>query len=120
MLFRSMLAAGGDYDASLLVLDSIWSNCQMEVQGDVVVAVPTRDLLLVTGSRDPQGILKVKEIVHKASNGSAYRLTQKLFVYRNGKFHEFRDGAEPDDATSPSQPAGTEKNQPPAAAGSGR
>ena len=90
-----MVAAGGNYEASLLLLDSIWSDGQMKVKGDVVVAVPTRDLLLVTGSQNPQGIKKVKQIVKEASTGGSYRLTQKLFVYRHGKFDEFREAAEP-------------------------
>ena len=86
-----MLTAGGDYEASLLLLDSIWSGGQMDVKGEVVVAIPTRDLLLVTGSQNPQGIEKMKQMVKEALSGGAYRLTQKLFVYRNGTFNEFRE-----------------------------
>ena len=89
-----MLTAGGDYEASLLLLDSIWSSGQMDVQGDIVVAIPTRDLLLVTGSQDRQGIDKVKRMVKEAWSGGSYRLTPKLFVYRTGKFEEFTEGAE--------------------------
>lgn len=84
-----MLTAGGDYEASLLLLDSIWSDGEMDVQGDVVVAIPTRDLLLVTGSQNPQGIEKVRKMVNEAVTGGAYRLTEKLFVFRNGRFEEF-------------------------------
>jgi len=89
-----MLTAGGDYEASLLLLDSIWNDGQMEVNGDIVIAVPTRDLLLVTGSRNPLGIEKMKQMVKEASSRGAYRLTQKLFVYRNGHFGEFKEGAD--------------------------
>jgi uncharacterized protein YtpQ (UPF0354 family) len=88
-----MLTAGGDYEASLLLLDSIWSGGEMELKGEMVVAIPTRDLLLVTGSKDPEGIEKVKRMVKEASSG-AYRLTQKLFVYRSGRFEEFTGASE--------------------------
>ena len=84
-----MLTAGGDYEASLLLFDSIWSGLKNSVQGDVVVAVPTRDLLIVTGSDDAQGIDKMKQIIQQAWSGGPYQLTQKLFVYRAGKFNEF-------------------------------
>ena len=84
-----MINAGGDYEASLLLLDSLWTDGQMQVQGDFVVAIPTRDLLLVTGSRDSQGIEKLKQVVEQAAKDGSYRLTSKLFVYRNGKFVEF-------------------------------
>lgn len=84
-----MITAGGDYEASLLLLDSIWSSGQLEVKGDVVVGIPTRDLLLVTGSQDAEGIEKLKRLVNDATNKGSYRLTQKLFVYRGGRFSEF-------------------------------
>lgn len=90
-----MVSAGGDYEASLLLLDSIWSSGQMDVKGDIVVAIPTRDLLLVTGSQNPQEVEKVKQMVKEASTSGSYRLTQKLFVYRNGRFEEFIGNAEP-------------------------
>jgi uncharacterized protein YtpQ (UPF0354 family) len=85
-----MLTAGGDYEASLLLFDSIWSDIKKEVRGDVVVAIPSRDLLIVTGSEDSQGIEKMKQIVQKASAEGSYRLTTKLFVFRDGKFEEFK------------------------------
>jgi uncharacterized protein YtpQ (UPF0354 family) len=90
-----MITAGGDYEAGLLLLDSIWSGGQMDVKGDVVVAIPTRDLLMVTGSQNPQGLEKMRQMVQEASTGGSYRLTQKLFVYRSGRFVEFTGSAEP-------------------------
>jgi len=88
-----MITAGGDYEASILLLDSVWTDLQKEVNGDIVVAIPTRDLLIVTGSEDPQGIEKMKQIVQKSSAEGSYRLTTKLFVYRNGKFERFKDSS---------------------------
>lgn len=89
-----MLTAGGDYEASLLLLDSVWNGGQMDVTGDLVVAIPTRDLLLATGSRNPQGIEKMKQMADEAFGRFAYRLTRKLLVYRNGSFSEFNESAE--------------------------
>lgn len=89
-----MFTAGGTYEASLLVLDSIWTSDQVKVMGDLVCAVPTRDLLFVTGSQNPQGIAKIKEMVQKVYSDGSYRLTQKLFVYRNGQFTEFQEDME--------------------------
>jgi uncharacterized protein YtpQ (UPF0354 family) len=57
-----MLGAGGDYEASLLLFDSIWSGLKEAVRGDVVVAIPSRDVLVVTGSEDAEGIQKMKKI----------------------------------------------------------
>jgi uncharacterized protein YtpQ (UPF0354 family) len=86
-----MIGAGGDYETSLLLLDWVWNTGQFDVRGDIVVAIPARGRLLMTGSRDAQGIKNIKKMVKLAMNEGAYRLTSKLFVYRNGKFVEFKE-----------------------------
>ncbi len=84
-----MMAAGGDYEASLLLFDGLWNGMKSEVQGDVVVAIPTRDLLVVTGSEDAEGIQRMKKIIEDVTAKGSYRLTKKMFVCREGKFREF-------------------------------
>lgn len=84
-----MIAAGGDYEASLLLFDNLWDEMKSEVKGDVVAAIPTRDLLIVTGSDDAQGIQSMKKIIADATAKGSYRLSKKMFVYRGGKFGEF-------------------------------
>lgn len=86
-----MLTAGGDYEASLLLFDNIWSGNSFKVDGDYVVAVPARDLLLITGSKDQAGLAKIREIARKTMAESPYYLTSDLFVYRNGHFTKFQD-----------------------------
>jgi len=83
-----MMIAGGDYEASLLLFDSIWTDGTVKVKGDIVVAIPTRGMLLVTGSQDPNGLRAMREIVAKNADGP-YRLTTSLFVYRKGRFVKF-------------------------------
>src|SRR5262249_47752756 len=80
-----MMIAGGDYEASLLLYDSIWTDGTVKVKGDIVVAIPTRGMLLVTGSQDRSGLKRMREIVAKSAEGP-YRLTTALFVYRKGRF----------------------------------
>jgi uncharacterized protein YtpQ (UPF0354 family) len=82
----SMVKADGDYEASLLLFNELWSNGQIRVDGDFVVAIPARDLLLVTGSRNLAGIAKLRELASRAVRASSYHLTEQLFVYRNGSF----------------------------------
>jgi uncharacterized protein YtpQ (UPF0354 family) len=84
-----LVAAGGDYEASLLLLDDVWSGGQIKVNGDIVVAIPARDVLLVTGSRDRTGVRKVRELATKLVAEGPYGLTDALFVYRNGRFTKF-------------------------------
>ncbi len=84
----SMITAGGDYEASLILFGDLWAGIP-DVAGDIVVAIPSRDLLLFTGSQDRQGVTKLRELAAKFLEESAYHLTDSLFVYRNGKFVPF-------------------------------
>jgi uncharacterized protein YtpQ (UPF0354 family) len=85
----SIISAGGDYDASLLLLDDIWSGGQIKVNGDIVVAIPARDVLLVTGSRSRNGLKAIRELAAKYVATEPHRLIDTLFVYRNGRFTKF-------------------------------
>ena len=84
-----LVSAGGDYEPSLLLIDEVWSGGQVKVNGDIVVAVPARDVLLVTGSRDRTGLKRIRELAAKFVAQAPYGLTDTLFVYRNGRFAKF-------------------------------
>jgi uncharacterized protein YtpQ (UPF0354 family) len=85
----SIISAGGDYEASLLLLDEIWSGGQIQVRGDIVVAIPVRDALLVTGSRSRNGVKALRELAAELAAKGPHALTTTLFVYRDGKFTKF-------------------------------
>ena len=85
-----LINAGGDYEASLLLADTIWSSGQIKVDGDTVVAVPAKDALLVTGSHNRAGIVRLRALAAEIAAGP-YGLTQTLFVYRDGKFVRFEE-----------------------------
>ncbi len=85
-----MFTAGGDYEASLILFDDIWKSRKIDVKGEFVVAVPSRDVLLVTGTGDPAGIAKLKDMVSKISSEAPYRISPHLYVFKDGKFERFR------------------------------
>ncbi|MCX6956203.1 MAG: DUF1444 family protein [Verrucomicrobia bacterium] len=84
-----MMTAGGDYEASLLLDEKIWTGGQVKVEGDIVVAVPARDMLLITGSKSAAGLAKLKALAEKNAKTAPYRLTAQPFVFRDGKFVPF-------------------------------
>ena len=84
-----LVTAGGDYEASLLLIDEIWSGGKVKVDGDIVVAIPARDTLLVTGSRNRAGLKRMRELTAKAMAKGPYELTDTLFRYRDGRFIKF-------------------------------
>lgn len=84
----SLVSAGGDYDASLLLADALWSSGQIEVDGDIVAAAAAKDALLVTGSNNQAGIVRLRALAAELAAGP-YGLTPVLFVWRSGKFVVF-------------------------------
>ncbi|MGK0188077.1 MAG: hypothetical protein ACI9R3_003869 [Verrucomicrobiales bacterium] len=84
-----LISAGGNYEASFLLFDEFWESDILEVEGDYVVAIPTRDLLLVTGSKNVDGIERVRNVAGDASSSGAYTLTPVLFVRKDGAFEVF-------------------------------
>lgn len=53
------LAAGGDFEAEALCLPGIWEYCSEELKDDLLIAVPTKDMVLFTGAGDKKAIQKM-------------------------------------------------------------
>ncbi len=83
-----LISAGGDFEASLLLADKLWSSDQIKVDGDIVAAVPAKDVLIVTGSHNAPGQARLRAAAARFAPGPN-GLTTALFVYRYGKFVKF-------------------------------
>ncbi|MBO9565818.1 MAG: DUF1444 family protein [Niastella sp.] len=84
-----MVTAGGNYEASLILPSVLWTKENFAVKGDFVMAVPSRDLLLITGSNDKAGIAKLKEFVAKSYKTGNYTISDHLFKWTGKKFERF-------------------------------
>ena len=83
-----LITAGGEFDASLILADNLWTGGQIKVDGDIVVAVPAKDVLIATGSHNAAGLARLRAAAAKFASGPN-GLTSALFVYRDGKFVRF-------------------------------
>ena len=83
-----LISAGGEFDASLLLADNLWSGGQVKVDGDIVVAVPAKDVLIATGSHNLPALTRLRAAAAKFASGPN-GLTTALFVNRDGKFMRF-------------------------------
>jgi uncharacterized protein YtpQ (UPF0354 family) len=83
-----MITSHADYGASLVLVDSIWSGDQIKVNGDIVVVVPAKDVVLATGSRDRKNLTAMRQLAHDLAKGNG-GLIDTLFVYRQGKLVKF-------------------------------
>ncbi len=84
-----MITAGGNYETSLILLNEIWTKENMPVKGDIIIAIPTRDLLLIAGSKDAEGITKIKSVAKEAWETGPYQLTPDLFFWNGKKFEPY-------------------------------
>ncbi len=84
----SMLVADGMYEASMLLFEGIWNKQQFPVKGDIVVYVPARDVVLITGSEDITSLATIQEILFD-EQGFAHPISNIGFTMKQGKWERF-------------------------------
>ncbi|SEG56121.1 hypothetical protein SAMN04489712_106286 [Thermomonospora echinospora] len=57
------VTAGGDLEAGLVLDDGFVDKLAQDVEGDLVVAIPARDLFVATGTGHPDGVEKLRWVV---------------------------------------------------------
>jgi hypothetical protein len=84
----------GDRLVSWLDLDrlSLSRRLAASVAGDLVVGVPARDVVVVTGSQSQEGLAKARSAVDRVfSAGDQYLLARTLLVRRDSRWAALRD-----------------------------
>lgn len=74
-----MLTAGGDYVASLLLFDDVWAEIHETTEGDIVAAVPSRDVLFFTDSSSKEGIEELRAAITRVTNSGGYQVSSTMF-----------------------------------------
>lgn len=75
-------------ESSLLLIDAIWEDLGRVVPGEVVVGVPARDAVIVTGSQSAAGLERVRRAVNRTLCARPqYPLSAELFI-RRGRYWE--------------------------------
>lgn len=80
------LTIGGDMESSLLLLKEVWTKENLPVNGSLIIAVPNRDLVLVTGTNNKWGIDKIKKFAKEGYTQGQYPISPKLFKWNGHKF----------------------------------
>jgi hypothetical protein len=73
----------GDYESSLLLLDSVWDELEAELGGPVAVAAPTRSLVAAARADDAASVARLRSLIADATF-DPYSVSEELFVRRNG------------------------------------
>lgn len=85
------ILAGGVYEASLILSKTMWNKENFSVDGDIVIAMLTRDMVYVTSSKNKQEINKLKSLALKDFENENYQVSPFLFRYNGTAFERFRD-----------------------------
>lgn len=81
--------AGDAYEAVLLILDGFWDqHVRSVVAGDIVVAAPRRDVLLIADAAVAGAVAALRERANEVFRGStdAHGLSAQVMVRRDGRW----------------------------------
>jgi uncharacterized protein YtpQ (UPF0354 family) len=71
--------------STLLLAESVWTGLADSVPGELVVGVPARDVVIVTGSQSRPGLERVRRAVNRMFfAGDRHLLTRHLLIRRGG------------------------------------
>jgi hypothetical protein len=92
----SLMLSFDGLESSLLLATEFWTRLQGILPGELVVGVPARDVVIVTGSQLQQGLEKVRRAVDRVFfAGDENLLTRSLLVRRGGTWEPFDRPARP-------------------------
>jgi len=83
----------GDLEASLLLVDDLWDRIAPQLPGDLIAAVPARDVLMASGTDVAGGPAALSSGIERvwAVSNPRLRLTRSMLIRRAGAWH-VRDG----------------------------
>jgi uncharacterized protein YtpQ (UPF0354 family) len=77
-------------ESSLVLADPFWDSLEGNVPGELVIGVPARDVVIITGSRSRSGLEKAKRAVDRVFYaGGEHLLWRDLLVRREGQWEIF-------------------------------
>jgi len=85
-----VVTAGDSYEAARFLLHKQWEKIAKEIEGDLIVAIPTRDLVFFTGSADENRVRILTELAKRVVEREPYSLTDRLFKWTPAGWVEFR------------------------------
>jgi len=81
-----ILMAGGKYEASLILSSQIWTKEFLPVDGEFIIAIPKDGMLIITGSNNRSGLVKLKEMVMDSYKSGNHKISDHLYKLTGNKF----------------------------------
>ena len=82
----NIAVTGNDLEATLLLVDKVWSDMAQHVHGEILVSVPRRDRILMCDSANPVALSTLRAQAQEFfdEQNDAHRLSTQLMVRRQG------------------------------------
>lgn len=78
------------YEASLLLLDDLWNAPIVAVVGSIVAFVPARNVVVVTGADDAEGVRIAAHLANKWFSELSYSISPSGYVYHAGSWERYQ------------------------------
>jgi hypothetical protein len=83
------LVMGGQFEASLLLVDALWDRALAKhFPNGPVVAIPSRDVCAFCDSQSARGIAQLRKVVARVTAGGSRLMSDKLFIRRDGAWRK--------------------------------
>ena len=81
-----MVEFDNNLDASFLLHRTIWQSDKFKVKGDLLAYIPSRNTLIVTGSKDIKNQYKIQHWIDKNRNKMSYFISDTPLRRKNGQW----------------------------------
>jgi hypothetical protein len=81
------LTLDGVHEATLVLLPALWDvTLRQQVSGEVVMAIPSRDICAFCAADNPTGIATLRQLAQRVTARGDHTITDTLFVRRQGRW----------------------------------
>lgn len=80
------IAIDGTLESSSILLASLWNEKSFPVDGDIVITIPNRDFVFITGSNDKKAVDDLIKVTHDLYSNEYYPISNKIFRWNGNKF----------------------------------
>jgi uncharacterized protein YtpQ (UPF0354 family) len=88
------VVTGNNLEACTLLATTWWEQMATQIPGEIVAAVPSRDVLLFCSSQSLEGLAALKSVSSEVlQQETTHALTSRLLVWRKGQWKAVRESA---------------------------
>ena len=82
-----MVTAGGNFESSIILIENFWEQIHQITKSNVIIAIPTTDLLFICKEENQEAIDKLKEITKRYFENPETKglLSKALYLKEIGK-----------------------------------